>query len=75
VLGETPLKGPVEGVPPPGSVILTSARGNASESVGAYAAMGFANPFSSTCRFRDKPEALAPPLQFRDRLAAHCVSA
>jgi glutamate racemase len=41
ILDETPLMGPVEGVPPPDSVILTSARGNAPESLGAYAAMGF----------------------------------
>jgi glutamate racemase len=44
VLDETPLKGPVEGAPPHNSVILTSGRGNASESLGAYAAMGFDNP-------------------------------
>jgi glutamate racemase len=44
VLDETPLKGPVEGAPPHNSVILTSGRGNASESLGAYAAMRFDNP-------------------------------
>ncbi|MFN0193898.1 MAG: glutamate racemase [Aestuariivirga sp.] len=44
VLDETPLQGPVEGTPPPNSVILTSARGTASESLGAYAAMGFTSP-------------------------------
>jgi glutamate racemase len=38
---ETPLKGPDATVPAHGTVILTSARGSASETLAAYATMGF----------------------------------
>jgi glutamate racemase len=41
VLDGTPLKGPDLGVPAPNTVLLTSARGSASESLAAYANMGF----------------------------------
>ncbi len=41
VAEETVLKGADQSVPPPGTVILTSARGQASETLAAYAAMGF----------------------------------
>jgi glutamate racemase len=41
VAEETVLKGPDDRVPPPGTVILTSARGQGSETLAAYAAMGF----------------------------------
>lgn len=38
---ETPLKGPDSAVPAHGTVILTSARGSASETLAAYGTMGF----------------------------------
>ena len=41
VLVGTALKGPDPAVPPPNTVLLTSARGSASESLAAYASMGF----------------------------------
>jgi glutamate racemase len=41
VVEETRLTGPDEAVPANGTVILTSARGSASESLAAYASMGF----------------------------------
>jgi glutamate racemase len=41
VVEETPLKGPAADVPAPGTVVLTSARGSASETLAAYATMGF----------------------------------
>jgi glutamate racemase len=41
VLDETPLKDSDKKVPPHGSVLLTSMRGQAADSLGAYAAMGF----------------------------------
>ncbi len=44
VLDETPRHEAANEVPPHGTVILTSARGSASESLGAYAAMGFQRP-------------------------------
>lgn len=44
VLDETPLHEARTSVPLHGTVILTSARGGASESLGAYAAMGFPHP-------------------------------
>jgi glutamate racemase len=44
VLDETPRHAPEKPVPAHGTVILTAARGSASESLGAYAAMGFPHP-------------------------------
>lgn len=44
VLDETPLADASSSVPPDGSVLLTSARGQAADSLGAYAAMGFPVP-------------------------------
>ena len=44
VLDETPLAGPVRPVPPHNAVLLTSARGQAADSLAAYAAMGFDLP-------------------------------
>jgi len=44
VLDETPLHDTSHPVPPHGTVILTAARGSASESLAAYAAMGFPKP-------------------------------
>ena len=41
IVEETRLQGETDGVPPHGTVILTSARGSASESLAAYSAMGF----------------------------------
>ncbi|MFO1034628.1 MAG: glutamate racemase [Hyphomicrobiales bacterium] len=41
IADETPLKGPDGDVPRHGTVILTSARGSASETLAAYGAMGF----------------------------------
>ena len=44
VLDETPLKDAAKPVPPHGAVLLTSARGQAADSLAAYAAMGFDLP-------------------------------
>lgn len=44
VLDETPLNDAAPGIPPSGTVVLTSKRGGASESLAAYAAMGFPTP-------------------------------
>jgi glutamate racemase len=44
VLDETPLHDAAPGIPASGTVILTSTRGGASESLAAYAAMGFGRP-------------------------------
>jgi len=44
VLDETPLRDAGRAVPPHGTVILTSNRGSAAESLSAYAAMGFPAP-------------------------------
>lgn len=41
VVEETPLKGPDADVPAHGTVVLTSARGSASETLAAYGVMGF----------------------------------
>ena len=41
VLAGLKLTGPQPGVPEPNTVLLTSARGSASESLAAYDAMGF----------------------------------
>jgi glutamate racemase len=41
IVEETPLKGPDATVPAHGTVILTSARGSASETLAAYGTMGF----------------------------------
>jgi glutamate racemase len=41
VAEETALKGPLDGVPEHGTVLLTSARGSTADSFSAYAAMGF----------------------------------
>jgi glutamate racemase len=41
VVAELKLAGPQSGVPEPDTVLLTSARGSASESLAAYGAMGF----------------------------------
>lgn len=41
VVEETPLKGPDASVPAHGTVVLTSARGSASETLAAYGTMGF----------------------------------
>ncbi len=41
IVEETPLQGADEKVPGPGTVILTSARGSASETLAAYGTMGF----------------------------------
>jgi glutamate racemase len=41
VVEETRLNGAAADAPPSGTVILTSARGSASETLSAYAAMGF----------------------------------
>lgn len=43
IVEETPLKGDDPQVPAHGTVILTSARGSASETLSAYASMGFAH--------------------------------
>lgn len=44
VVDETPREPPLNDVPPHGTVILTSPRGSAADSLGAYAAMGFPLP-------------------------------
>ena len=44
VLDETPLTDATEQVPPHNAVLLTSARGQAADSLAAYAAMGFDRP-------------------------------
>ncbi len=44
VLDETPLADASTAVPPDGTVLLTSARGQAADSLAAYAAMGFQIP-------------------------------
>lgn len=44
VLDETPLRDAMNAVPPNGTVLLTSARGQAADSLGAYASMGFPTP-------------------------------
>jgi glutamate racemase len=41
VLLDVMLKGPDSSIPAPNTVLLTSARGSASESLAAYASMGF----------------------------------
>ena len=41
VVDETPREPPSKSVPPHGTVVLTSPRGSAADSLGAYAAMGF----------------------------------
>jgi glutamate racemase len=43
IVEETPLRAEDDSLPPHGTVILTSARGAASETLKAYAAMGFPN--------------------------------
>lgn len=44
IVEETRLNGVVDGVPGHGTVILTAARGSASETLAAYASMGFPQP-------------------------------